>query len=99
MTRHRVSSTRSRWVSDAQFGSIQAGLRVVGDWAAADDDPEGALDRALRREPDGDVVGVGLATVSRLLAIELAAATGSTEADVLERLAERVSRLQYAATR
>ncbi|WP_455132007.1 hypothetical protein [Microbacterium aurum] len=50
---------------------------------------EAALDGALRHEPDAADVVVGLATVSRLLAIELAAATGSTKGAVLEGLGAR----------
>lgn len=41
---------------------------------------------------------IGLATVSRLLAMELAAATGVSEQDVLERTGATVERLQYAAS-
>jgi hypothetical protein len=43
-------------------------------------------------------VAVGLATVSRLLAIELAAATGSTEPAVFERLDALVHRLQHPSS-
>lgn len=93
-----MSTTHEPWVSAAQFRSIRAGIRVVGAWAGAEHDPDSALDDALRREADpGDVV-VGLATVTRLLAMELAAATGSTEAGVLRHLDARVHRLQYAPT-
>lgn len=90
-----AGSTEPSWVSAAQFRSIQAGLRVVEAWVDAEREPESALDGALRREADlGDVV-VGLATVSRLLAIELAAETGVTEGAVLARLGGLVDRMQH----
>lgn len=91
-----MSVTEPSWVSEAQFRSIQAGLRVVSAWADAHHEPEAALDGALRCEPDPADVVVGLATVSRLLAIELAAASGSTESAVLERLGARVDRMQHS---
>ncbi|WP_448262403.1 hypothetical protein [Microbacterium aurum] len=91
-----MSVSESSWVSDAQFRSVHAGLRVVSAWADADQEPEAALDGALRHEPDAADVVVGLATVSRLLAIELAAATGSTEGAVLEGLGARDDRMQHS---
>lgn len=90
-----MSVTEQAWVSHAQYRSIQAGLRVVGAWAAADREPEAALDGALRRETEPADVVVGLATVARLLALELAAATGTTETAVLNRLAAQVERMQH----
>ncbi|GAA3661032.1 hypothetical protein [Microbacterium marinilacus] len=91
-----MSVSEPSWVSEDQYRSIQAGLRVVAAWADAEHEPEAALDGALRRESDpGDVV-VGLATVSRLLAIELAAATGATEGAILARLGARVDRMQHS---
>ena len=89
-----MSVTESSWISEAQLRSIEAGLRVVAAWALADREPDAALDGALRREPDPADVVVGLATVSRLLAIELAAAIGSTEGAVFERLVARIDRVQ-----
>lgn len=90
-----MSVTGQTWVSQAQYRSIQAGLRVVGAWTAADHAPEAALDGALRRERDPADVVVGLATVARLLALELAAATGASETAVLNRLAAQVERMQH----
>ena len=86
------------WVSDAQYRCIQAGLRVLRSWTRAGRDPDAALGRALWYEPDGAQVVVGLATVARLLAMELAAATGTGEQEVLERVGATVQRLQYATT-
>ncbi|MGB4778097.1 hypothetical protein [Microbacterium sp.] len=91
-----MSSGEPSWVSSAQFRSIQAGLRIVAAWADADHEPESALDGALRRESDPADVVVGLATVSRLLAIELATATGATEGAVLDRLGALVDRMQHS---
>ncbi|MFT3862297.1 hypothetical protein [Micropruina sp.] len=91
-------STDRRWVSDAQYRCIRAGLRVLSAWTRPSRDPEAALSRALRYEPDGGQVTVGLATIARLLAMELAAATGRTEREVLEETGATVERLQYAAT-
>lgn len=89
-----MNITEPTWVPEAQFRSIQARLRVVAAWADAEQEPEAALDGALRSEPDPADVVVRLATVSRLLAIELAAATGLSEAAVLAQLGVRVARLQ-----
>lgn len=86
------------WVSDAQYRSVRAGLRVLRAWTRPGRDPEAALARALRYEPDGGQVVVGLATVARLLAMELAAATGVREREVLERVGATVERLQYATS-
>lgn len=87
------------WVSAAQYRGIQAGLRVVNAWAGAGDDPDSELDRALRREDESADVVVGLATVARLIAIELAAATGRTETGVLDQLAATIQRLQHQPQR
>ncbi|MFT4296173.1 MAG: hypothetical protein QM582_12260 [Micropruina sp.] len=85
------------WVSDAQYRCIRAGLRVLSAWTRPSRDPDAALGRALRYEPDGGQVVVGLATVARLLAMELAAATGRTEQEVLTRTGATVERLQYTS--
>lgn len=90
-----MSVSEQTWVTGAQYRSIQSGLRVVGAWADGDREPEAALDRALRREADPADVVVGLATVARLLALELAAATGTTETAVLNRLTAQVERMQH----
>lgn len=89
-----MSTAESTWVSAAQYRSIQAGLRVVEAWGDADRDPEEALGCALRAEPDAADLVIGLATVSRLLALELAAATGTSEGLVLARVRTVVERLQ-----
>ncbi|MFD5213338.1 hypothetical protein [Microbacterium sp. NPDC058345] len=86
-------------VSDAQYRDIHAGLRVVRAWAEADDYPEAALDEALQREDGPAGTAIGLATVARLLAIELAAASGRTEIAVLDDLAATMHRLQYPLSR
>ncbi len=91
-------SVDQRWVSDAQYRCIRSGLRVLSAWTRSTRDPEAALARAVRYEPDGGQVVVGLATVARLLAMELAAATGVTEREVLERTGVTVEQLQYAAS-
>lgn len=69
---------------------------MLSAWTRSARDPEAALGRALRYEPDGGQVVVGLATVARLLAMELAAATGRSEREVLEGTGATVERLQYA---
>ncbi|MFY1637086.1 hypothetical protein ACN27F_28055 [Solwaraspora sp. WMMB335] len=84
------------WLSPTQFRCLRSGLRVVTTWAAEDREPETALQQALHDEPALVEVTVGLATVSRLLAIELATATGATETEVLRRLDAMVHRLQGA---
>lgn len=90
-----MSTSPRPWLTQAQFRALAAALRVVDAWVMADEQPELALDHALRREPDLLDATVGLATVTRMMAIELAAATGSTEAQVLGRVGARVRRLQY----
>ncbi|QSB15130.1 hypothetical protein JQS43_01765 [Natronosporangium hydrolyticum] len=91
-----MSSEAGSWLSPTQFRCLRSGLRVVTTWAAEDRESDTALQQALHDEPDPSEVIVGLATVSRLLAIELAAATGATETEVLSRLAATVHRLQGA---
>lgn len=93
-----MNDAHEPWVSPLQYRGIRAGLRVVDAWARAERDPEDALDRALGREDDPAGVVVGLATVTRLLAIELAVATGRSEAAVLDGLAATIGRLQRSAT-
>ncbi|KGM13977.1 hypothetical protein [Cellulomonas bogoriensis] len=80
------------WVTPVQFQAIEAGLRVVTAWTNAGD--EDALAHALHRETDAADIVIGLATVTRLLAMELAAATATTETDVLAHLDARVHHLQ-----
>lgn len=90
-------SADERWVSAQQYRGIRVGLRIVREWADAADEPETALHRALQQERDPADVVVGLATVARLLALEVATATRASETDVLDRLAGTVERLQYPA--
>ncbi|WP_422771451.1 hypothetical protein ACN28C_33375 [Plantactinospora sp. WMMC1484] len=92
-----MSGEADSWLSPTQFRCLRSGLRVVTTWAAEDLEPEAALTQALHDEPALVEVVVGLATVSRLLAIELATATGATEAEVLARLDATVHRLQGTA--
>ena len=84
-----------RWATPTQYGCIESGLRVLTAWVVADHDPEGALDRAIREEPDPAGTLVGAAVVARLLAIELAAATGPTEQTVLADLTATLCLLQH----
>lgn len=91
-----MSGETGSWLSPTQFRCLRSGLRVVTTWAAEHREPDTALQQALHDEPDPFEVVVGLATVSRLLAIELAAATGVTETEVLSRMDATVHRLQGA---
>ncbi len=86
-----------QWVDPAQFHAVEAGLRVVAAWSRATCDADVALEGALRQEPDQADVLVGLATVTRLLAMELAVVTASSETEVLAQLDARVHRLQAGA--
>lgn len=92
-----MSSAGGPWVSDAQFRSIGTGLRVLSSWTHADGAPEDALAAAVRSEHDTNAVAVGLATVARLLAIELAAASGRSERAVIDELSALIRRLQEAS--
>lgn len=83
------------WVSEDQYRGIRVGLRIVESWATAGEEPERELSRALRRERDPSDIVIGLATVARLLAIDLAAATGASEEAVLGRLERNVEALQH----
>lgn len=94
-----MSASDEPWVSAPQYRGIHAGLRIVSAWAGAPFQPEEALDLALRQEQDPTEVVVGLATVARLLALELGAATGRSDLVVLEHLAATVDRLQGAGLR
>ncbi|WP_439030813.1 hypothetical protein [Gordonia terrae] len=91
-----MSSAGGSWVSDAQFRSIGTGLRILSSWTHADDAPEEALARAVGSERDTNAAAVGLATVARLLAIELAAASGRSERTVIDELSALIGRLQDA---
>lgn len=88
-----------QWVSDLQYRCTMSGLRVVGSWIDSDHEPEQALVSAVRREPAPDELVIGLATVSRLLTIELAAATGRTEREVLRGLHDITTELQRRDSR
>jgi hypothetical protein len=82
-------------MSPAQAGAAQAGLRTLAAWALAASDPEEVLLSRLRRQDPAEVL-VGLATVGRLLATELALATGRDEVRVLTDLDRVVQGLQVA---
>lgn len=89
-----MAAADGQWVSDLQYRCMTAGLGVVRSWVDAGQEQQETLLAALRREPVPGELVIGLATVSRLLAIELAAATGRTEREVLHRLDELTSELQ-----
>ena len=78
------------WLEPAQQHAVTTALAVVRAWAEAQDDPEAALLDALRRQ-DPATAMVGLATMARLLAVELGVCSHRTEEAVLADLAERVS--------
>lgn len=94
MSADRTSTAGEQWVSPAQFRAIEAGLRVIEQWSRAEQEAEAALSRALRAEPDPADMVIGLASVTRLLAIELAVATDRSERQVLRGLEARVRQLQ-----
>ncbi|MGW4069246.1 hypothetical protein [Nocardia grenadensis] len=89
----------SAWVSDAQFRCIESGLRILSAYTRAEGDVESALAQAVESERDLGRAAVGLATVSRLLAIELAAASGRSERAVVDDLESMVRMLQSAEPR
>ncbi|MFV0374434.1 hypothetical protein [Microbacterium sp.] len=88
-------ATEDGWVSAEQYRGIRVGLRIVEAWADARDEPEEKLRVALQRETDLPDIVIGLATVARLLAIDLAAATGRSELAVVEHLGAKVEQLQH----
>ncbi|MEE4021696.1 hypothetical protein V1Y59_01290 [Gordonia sp. PKS22-38] len=69
-------------------------MRILTTWSHAEYDSEEALARAVRDQRDPDEAAVGLATVSRLLAIELAAASGRSERAVIGDLEAMIRSLQ-----
>lgn len=72
-------------LSAEQAHALDTALRVMVRWLTAVEDPDRALLDAVDAEHPGEVV-VGLATLDRLLLIELAAATGRSEVAVLAEL-------------
>lgn len=84
------------WVEPAQQHAVVTAMTVVRAWTEAQDDPEAALLDALRRQ-DHATAMIGLATVARLLAVELGVCSHRTEEAVLADLAERVSATAPAA--
>lgn len=80
--------TEEHWLDPAQQHAVAAALTVVRAWADAREDPEAVLLEVLRDQDPARAM-VGLATASRLLAIELAACSRRTESAVLADLAER----------
>jgi len=84
------------WLEPAQQHAVVTAMTVVRAWAEAQGDPEAALLEALRRQ-DAATAMIGLATVARLLAVELGVCSHRTEEAVLADLAERVSSTAPAA--
>ncbi len=68
-----------------QTRALDTALRVVVRWMTAVEDSDRALLTAVDDEHPGEVV-VGLSTLTRLLLIELAAASGRSEVTVLAEL-------------
>ncbi len=80
-----------QWLDPAQQHAVAVALGAVHSWAAADEDHEAVLVQALR-DQDPATVMIGLATVTRLLAIELGAGSGRSELTVLDDLTEQTVR-------
>lgn len=79
-------------MSDAQASAAEAGLRTLVTWSLATADPQDALLEALRREDPAEVA-VGLATIGRMLAVELGIRSGRDEIAVLADLRDVLERL------
>lgn len=77
--------TAQHWLDPTQQHAARSALRVLRSWASAADDPDEVLLRSLAQE-DLATVLLGLATVSRLLAIELGACSARSEHEVLAEL-------------
>lgn len=80
--------TEDHWLDPAQEHAVAVAVTVLRTWAGAGEDPDAALLEILR-DQDPATAMVGLATVSRLLAIELGACSRRTERAVLADLAKR----------
>jgi hypothetical protein len=78
------------WLGPAQQHAVVTAMAVLRAWAEESDDPEDVLLETLRRQDPATVI-IGLATVARLLAVELGVCSHRTEAAVLADLAERVA--------
>lgn len=68
-----------------QLEAVRAGVTVLTAWALAEDDPVDTLLAACRRE-HAEVLAIGLASVARLLALELGVASGRREDEVIRDL-------------
>lgn len=80
------------WLEPAQQHAVVTATAVLRAWAEEPDDPEAALLDALRRQ-DPAILMIGLATVARMLAVELGACSHRPEGAVLVELAQRVAPL------
>lgn len=77
----------------AQANAAQAGLRTLVTWSLATTEPEDVLLDALRRENPAEVT-IGLATVGRMLAVELGIRSGRDEVSVLADLRGLLNQVQ-----
>lgn len=78
------------WLEPPQQHAVVTATAVLNAWADETDDPEAALLDALRHQ-DPAIVMIGLATVARMLAVELGACSHRPERAVLAELAQRVA--------
>ncbi len=78
------------WLEPAQQHAVATSMAVLRAWAEARDDPEDVLLEALRHQDPATVI-IGLATVARLLAVELGVCSHRTETAVLADLADRAA--------
>lgn len=84
------------WLEPAQQHATATALTVLRAWAGEHDDPDTVLLDHLR-DQDPATAMIGLATVARLLAVELGACSHRTEREVLAELAGRVASAAPAA--
>lgn len=77
----------------AQTSAAEAGLRTLVTWSLATTDHDDVLLAALRRENPAEVA-IGLATIGRMLAVELAVRSGRDEVTVLADLCGLLNQLQ-----
>lgn len=90
---HATTDAQRPAMNDAQADAAQAGLRALVAWSLATTDPEDALLHALAREDTAEVT-IGLATVGRMLALELGLRSGRDEVAVLADLGGMLERLR-----
>jgi len=76
------------WLAPAQQHAVAAALDVLQAWTGTRHDPDSALLEALRRQ-DPATAMIGLATVARLFAIELAHRSDRSEQEVIAGAAVR----------